>query len=257
MTWAGRRKFFYGGILIFIAISYLAYKIYPSFNVEPTCADNKQNGQERGVDCGGACFKICQNDAAPLVEKWARSFRVGEGIYNSFAYLENKNVQAAAQIIYYEFTLYDADNIFITSRKGATFIPPNSRLGIFEPAVITGKRAVKNTTFKILSKPDWVKVSESESKQVVFTEAGIVTNLEIAPKLQVSVQNSTISTIKNIDVFAIVYDENNNALGLSKTIIPSMVAGSKKDITFTWREPFAGEPVRTEIISQVNIFANR
>ena len=243
-------------LCLFVAL-YLAVKIYPSFNIAPTCTDTKKNGDERGIDCGGACTKICQNDAAPLVIKWSRSFKVGEGIYNSFAYLENQNVQAAAQIIYYEFNLYDANNIFITTRKGSTYVPPNSRIGIFEPAVNTGKRVPKNTLFKLLSTADWEKVTEDESKQVIFAEATIPTNLEISPRLSLVVENPTVNLTRNIDVFAIIYDADNNALGLSKTIIDSMSSGTKKEVNFTWREPFAGEPKRTEIITQVNIFANR
>jgi hypothetical protein len=60
-----------------------------------------------------------------------------------------------------------------------------------------------------------------------------------------------------IDVFAIIYGNDGNALGVSKTIIDNMPSGAKEKHTFTWREPFAGEPKRTEIITQVNIFTNR
>ncbi len=257
MTWSGKRKLFYGGIACFAVALFLLVNLYPKFNKAPTCADNKQNGAETGIDCGGGCMKICQENAVPLVVKWSRSFKVGEGFYNAFAYVENQNLQASAKIIYYEFTFYDANNIFISTRQGAAYVPPNGRFGIFESAIATGQRVPKNTTFRFMTEPQWLKVTEDEAKQILFTEAGLVENADIAPKLPVTIENPTTTIAKNIDVYAIIYDSNDNALGVSKTIISSLPAGQKKNLTFTWREPFAGEPKRIEIINQINIFANR
>ncbi len=257
MTWGGRRKLLYGGILcIVVALLLLAY-IYPKINVAATCVDQKQNGAEHGIDCGGNCVKICQAEAAPLVVKWTRSFKVADGYYNAFSYVENQNIQAASQTLYYEFSLYDSDNVFITSRSGMTYVPPNGQFGIFEPAIATGKRIPKNTSIKLVNDPQWLKISQDEAKQSIFAEASVPTNLDIAPKLSVSIENSTITPVKNVDVFAIVYGEAGNALGVSKTILDVVPANAKRTATFTWREPFAGEVKKTEIINQVNVFANR
>ncbi|MEN9582285.1 MAG: hypothetical protein RL641_239 [Candidatus Parcubacteria bacterium] len=257
MTWAGRRKLYYGGLACIVIALFLFVKIYPKLSAAPTCFDGKQNTNERGVDCGGGCAKICQADASPLVVKWSRSFKVGDGFYNAFAYVENQNIRAAAPLVRYEFTLYDKDNVFITTRQGSAYVPPNGRLGIFESAIDTGKRAPKYTTFHFLNEPIWLTVTEEESTQSVFAEAGVPTNLDIAPRLQVSLENQSISTLRNIDVFAIIYDEDGIALGTSKTSIDTMVSGQKKSIPFTWREPFAGASKRTEVITQVNVLANR
>jgi hypothetical protein len=257
MTWGSRRKLLYGGFLCLFVAIFLLIKIYPLLNKEPTCLDGKKNGAERGVDCGGGCTRICQNDTAPLTVKWSRSFKVGNGIYSAFSYVENQNVQASGRVIYYEFNLYDEENIFIVSRKGATYIPPNGRFGIFETAIATGQRIPKNTSFKFLTQPQWEKVTAEEARQFVFSEASIPTNLDIAPRLSVSVENPTITTAYNIDVFAVIYDAEGNALGVSKTLVDKLPAGGNKNLTFTWREPFAGEPRRTEILTQLNVFENR
>jgi hypothetical protein len=257
MTWAGRRKLFYGGLLcIFIALFLLA-KLYPKLTKDPTCMDQKQNGAERGIDCGGGCIRICQAETTPLVVKWSRSFKVADGIYNAFAYVENQNIRAAAPLISYEFTLYDTNNIFITSRTGTVYVPPNGRFGIFEAGIDTGKRVPKNTSIKLLNVPDWLTIGEEEAKQSLFAEADAPTNLDISPRLNVTIENPTISTVRNIEVYAIVYAEDGNALGVSKTIMDALPAGGKRNTTFTWREPFAGEPKRTEIITQLNVFSNR
>lgn len=257
MNWASKRKLFYGGILCFALALFLFVNIYPKLTKDPTCFDGKQNSSESGIDCGGGCVKICQADAVPLTIRWSRSFKVGEGFYNAFAYIENQNLQASSKIVYYEFTFYDTNNIFISSRQGAAFVPPNGRFGIFESAIATGNRVPKNTTFRFLTTPQWERVTENESKQIIFAEAGVVANTDIAPKLPVTVENPTIAEVKNIDVFSIIYDADDNALAVSKTVIDNLIAGGKKNVTFTWRAPFEGEPKRTEILTQVNIFANR
>ena len=257
MTWSAKRKLYYGGIACIVIALFLFINIYPKLTKDPTCSDGKRNGTEVGIDCGGGCSRICAAEAVPLVVKWSRSFKVSEGFYNAFAYIENQNLQAAARVIYYEFTFYDADNIFISSRKGTAYVPANGRFGIFEPAVSTGKRIPKNTTFKFASTPEWLKVTEDESKQIIFAEAGVPSNLEIAPRMSVGVENPTLSQVRDIDVFAIIYDADDNALAVSKTVVDGLIANSKKNLTFTWREPFAGDPKRVEIISQINVFANR
>ena len=253
MTWGSRRKLYYGGLACIIVAIFLFINIYPKLNVAPTCFDGKKNADEHGIDCGGnSCAIICQADTTPLVIKWSRSFKVGQGFYNAFAYIENQNIQASSKIIYYEFSIYDTDNIFITSRQGYTYIPSNGRFGIFEPAINTGKRIPKNTSFRFLTNPVWEKVTAKQSMQSFFAEATAPSNLDIAPRLDVVVSNPSLDTVRNIDVYSIVYGADDNALNVSKTVIDSLLSGAQKKVTFTWREPWAGEPKRTEILLQTD-----
>lgn len=210
-----------------------------------------------GVDCGGSCERLCFSQTTPLLVKWSRSFRVAPGFYNAFAYIENQNLGAAAREIGYEFTLYDEQNLFIGSRKGAVYVPPNGRFGVFEPAIPTGTRIPKNTLFRIISEPEWLRITEEESKQVLHTQATLPENTDTEPRLLATLENPTILPIKNIDVFAILYDDNGNALSVSKTILEALSPGDKKTVSFTWREPFTTLVQDTEIITQVNVFLNR
>lgn len=93
MTWSGKRKLYYGGIACIAIALFLFINIYPKLTKDPTCSDGKRNGAEVGTDCGGGCARICAAEAVPLVVKWSRSFKVSEGFYNAFAYIENQNLQ--------------------------------------------------------------------------------------------------------------------------------------------------------------------
>ena len=130
-TWAFFRRLQYGGglgvfVMLLFALVYVQF-LYSA----PTCFDESQNGEERGVDCGGACTRICAFEVSEPNVKWARSFRVNDGQYNAVAYVENQNRIAATPELSYTFELYDADGL-ITQRKGTTILPPDSVYPIFE-----------------------------------------------------------------------------------------------------------------------------
>ncbi|MDP6250283.1 MAG: hypothetical protein QGH26_05690, partial [Candidatus Pacebacteria bacterium] len=59
MSWSSKNRSIYLGGLILILVIVFALPVYNIFNKEPTCFDGKQNSNERGVDCGGGCEKIC------------------------------------------------------------------------------------------------------------------------------------------------------------------------------------------------------
>src|SRR5436190_24111663 len=111
LSWGARRKIFYFSIIFGAVAIALVILIYPYFNREPTCFDNKMNGSESGLDCGGGCQKVCTPAALQLVTLWARAFEVLPGKYNVMAYIENQNRECGIPMISYEFQLYDADNI--------------------------------------------------------------------------------------------------------------------------------------------------
>lgn len=254
MTWATKRKLTYMAIIFLVIALFAFIKLYPKFNVPPTCGDNKQNGAERGVDCGGACQKICPSDTVSLVVKWARSYPVSTGYYNSFAYIENQNITAAAQTISYEFSLFDDKNLFIVSRKGTIYVPPNSRFVVFEPAIPTGLRVPKNTLLRFTSTPVWLSVKDRFSEYRLLSSALSPTDLDSSPKLTATISNEGERRIEGIDIFAILYNADGNAIGASKTFLDSLSSDQKKDVYFTWRTPFNGEVKHVELMTQFNIF---
>src|SRR3989344_1172894 len=135
MTWALKRQILYITVLILCIAIFGFLIIYPSLSKAPTCSDNKQNGNETGVDCGGSCARACLAQVDEISVLWARSFRVIAGRYNAVAYFENHNKNIAIDKINYKFRFADKNNIYIGKREGSTFIPPSGRFAIFEPAI--------------------------------------------------------------------------------------------------------------------------
>jgi hypothetical protein len=139
MSWASRRKIQYIlGLLVFISLVVFAF-IYPSLTKKPTCFDNKQNGDERGIDCGGSCNLFCSQDVSEPSILWSRAFHVVGNSYNLIALVENKNKNAAISSISYEFKVYDTNNLLIGRKVGTTYIPPNKQFAIFESRFDSGQ----------------------------------------------------------------------------------------------------------------------
>lgn len=94
------------GVLVFLLV--LATLVYALFLYDsPTCFDGDMNGAERGVDCGGACERICAMDVTAPRVLWAQSFEITSGLYNAVGYVENRNPVEGTKNLRYEFRLVD------------------------------------------------------------------------------------------------------------------------------------------------------
>ncbi len=255
MTWSQKRQITYIAILlgVFAVVAFVI--IFRILNKPATCVDGKQNADEKGIDCGGlSCTNFCSSQVASLVVRWARAFQVTGSTYSLMAYIENQNATAGSNKLAYEFRLYDSDNQFISLRQGETYATPNGRFAIFEPGVNVGNRPPKRVTFKFLNDPTWMRLDPKKINQVKFTTKDIsITDIEIQPLLTATLQNETSYVIPNVDVFAILYDADDNAIAVSKSYFERIEKNSSTPLIFTWPEPLDRQPVREEIIPKYDV----
>jgi hypothetical protein len=255
LTWSSKRKLTYFSIVMVFFIVGMTILLWPYFNREPTCFDGKQNGDETGIDCGGSCLLVCTAENYRLVTLWARAFPVTGGNYNLMAYVENQNRESGISRISYEFRAYDENNIFLGRRDGTTFITSNDRTAIFEPGLVAGNRIPSRVDFTFTSVPVWIRVNREQRNALsVSVEDKVVLNVFTSPKVTANVVNNTLIDMKNVDVVAILYDELDNVINVSKTFIPTLSKNSKAPVVFTWPESLSKNPSRVDIFPQVNIF---
>jgi hypothetical protein len=256
MNWALRRQIFYILILIlfFSAIGFFA--IYPSFNIPPSCTDGKQNGTETGIDCGGACANACLAQMSPVSVLWARAFEVVPGRFNAVAYLVNHNKNAAIEKINYKFRFADANNIYIGKREGSTFVPPGSNFAVFAPAIAVGNSIPVITNFEFTETPQWLQVSPTKISQLkVFVSNIELSNETTSPQLSASIKNSSLFTIPEVNIVAILYDKAGNAVSASNTYLSQLNPLQTSNLNFTWPEPLSGAVVLKELIPMYDIFS--
>lgn len=234
--WAFWRRVQYGSGFSVLLLLFL-YWGYASFLYSaPTCTDGRQNGLERGVDCGGGCAKVCLIDVVTPQVNWARSFRVTDGQYNAVAYVENKNSQLGTPLIAYTFTLYDNEGM-ITERSGTTFLPPNSQYPIFEGRISTGSRVPTRTFLELQEADNWVPASTGrEQFRIVSRE---LLSADTRPRLNAVIENTAFIQSNDIEIVATIFDARGNALTASQTYVDSVAARAEEQIVFTWPEPIA------------------
>src|SRR3989338_6729033 len=253
MTWAFKRQIFYI-IILFLFFAVFGFLIIsPSLSKAPTCADNKQNGNETGTDCGGSCARACVAQVDAVSTLWARAFKVVPGRYNAVAYLVNHNKNTAVKKVNYKFRFADKNNIYIGKREGSTFIPPSGRFAIFEPAIDVGNSIPVYTTFEFTKTPSWIQIYPEKIKQLEVLVSRInLINEDTSPVLSATIKNNSLFIIPEVDIVVILYDANHNAVSTSRTYLDSLKAEEERDITFTWPEPMSAEIVAKEIIPMYN-----
>ena len=256
MTWSSKHQLTYLSIFAAAVIIILAINIYPYFNQPATCFDNKQNGGERGIDCGGICTTVCRNDAKPIIVLWTRAFKVAPGRYNLLSYVENQNVNATIKNLKYTFTVFDGDGVTITEKSGVTDIPPNGDFAIFESGIETGNRIPGNNTKIELdsSQARWMKIDQTKRNQINITVLDKkITDWQSSPLVDATLKNDSLYDIPNMNVIAIVSTLDGNAVNVSEYKGFNLPKSSSKNISFTWPEPFAGNEFSIEIIPEYDL----
>ncbi len=251
LPWRTRRQFFYFSIFA-LAVLVLAAGAVWYFYPRPSCTDNKQSGQEEGIDCGGPCTP-CLKNLHDISVLWVRFFENRPGVYDVTAMVENSNLDAGISSINYYIKLYDASNIFLAGRQGSTYINPGDRQVIFETGILSGPRPPKYAEITFDAQKNW-KYIKKEKSFLSVTRKDFV-NIPF-PRLTAEIKNEALFDTKNVLVSGILYDESGNAIGASFTKIDSIKAESSQEAVFTWSRPFAKVPVSVEVIATTDLTVN-
>lgn len=247
-VWSVKRKFFYFAGAVLFALVFVALPIFLLIYRSPTCADGKQNQNEKGIDCGGSCQAICVSVAIEPIVWWQRFFQISPGVYNAVARVENPNIDSAATRAKYIFRLYDKANVVIASREGEINIPPRQIFYIFENGLTTGERLPTKITFEFLPPLDWI----TKKAIVPLSITGqVLSKASTTPRLDAILQNNGDEDIVEVELVAVLFDADGNAINASKTIVDAIQSKSSKSFFFTWRQPFDRAPARIEIIPQL------
>lgn len=239
-----RRKLLYALGLLSVVILLGIYGFRDTLFPAPTCSDNKQNGYETGIDCGGGCARKCPNETIPLSVLWSRALPVSNGVYDLVAYVSNKNQDSAPSSLFVNFTVIDASNAVIFTRRVVTIPPAATDLPVIisnvalpsVPKVVTATLE-EGTSYKIDSRFQSVQISSLNK----HFENGIT------PRLYATLRNQTRNAFDRFTVRAVLYDEAGNAFGVGETYVEHLDKEQTADIVFTWKTPFAQTPVTMQI----------
>lgn len=234
--WALRRRIYYGtGFLcVLVLMTSLVYRVY--FYAPGDCFDTIANQDERGVDCGGSCVRICATDAIMPRIIWAESFEIIVGQYNAVAYVENSNQVAATPELVYTLQLFDGNDL-VAERKGKTVLPPNSIYPIFEGRIDTNGSKVTRTVLTLEPPELWVPgINGREQFEVSNVN---LTGADSKPRLDAVIKNTALTPAEKVEVVVTLFNDAGKPILASQTFIDYLAERSSKDIVFTWPNSIA------------------
>ena len=250
MSWAQRRKATYlSGVSLFFIIIILII-VVPKLFKTATCFDGIKNQNETGIDCGGPCQTLCKAGYINPVVQWVRWAKVtSSGAYNFLAYVENPNIGAGVYSAPYDFKIYDKDDVLLFEKNGITYIPPNKNFAIFEDGVNILDKTPARISFTFAPGATWQKMDNRELG--VVSDSSVLSKESTKPRVDAVIRNKTLQELKNIEVVAILYGSNDNAVAFSRTKIDSLAGESIQNAVFTWPEPFSSKIYRIEIVTKI------
>ena len=119
------KQIIYGGGFLAFIFAVLAGGYFLFVKPAPTCFDNKQNGGETGIDCGGSCAPCQNKNAKPIVFNWIRNFSSMDGKIVITSEIKNPNDNVGASDFAYEFSIYNKNSEKIKTVFGHSFIYPS------------------------------------------------------------------------------------------------------------------------------------
>ena len=256
MNWAQKRKLAYVMGVLLVLAGGLSLIVHNATKVAPTCYDHKQNQGEVGPDCGGPCTFYCVNELKDPVVRWKKLFKITPGVYHAVAYIEHGNPTAAARLVAYTFKVYDEKNTLITERSGTTFLGPMGRTALVETLIRTGNIVPDptRTQFTFTAVIPWEKIPVDFSQVVIKTDRTLLEPGTNTTRLTATLENTSRYTFSNLDVDAILYDKDDNAIASSKALLLSLPGESSQIVYFTWPFAMPVPVIRIEVLPRFNPF---
>lgn len=243
MPWSTMRQLLFalGGVGILVVLGVALY--FSAFYEPPSCTDRIQNQDELGVDCGGVCAQLCTQPNISTL--WSRSVRVAPGVYHAAGLVKNPDTTAAGRINY-TVSLFDEDNILVATRDGSMNLLPGDLAPLFEANIITGER-VPTRTFVDIREGSFQRVQrENPPVRVLAFELN-----EEKQLLTATIENSTVFEVTDITITAFLFNDAELLINASQTKVDTLAARERREITFTWQEPFSETPSRIDILPRV------
>lgn len=249
-------------ILILLAIS--AY--FKWFYAAPTCADNKQNQGEEGVDCGGPCSISCELlTVKNLQVEWAKAVFLKDGQYDLVAKVDNVNPNYGLGKFNYSFKLFNDKKQLLVEKQGSSFILPNQKKYIIETNVASGsKPASVELAIEDTPKTDWRRLTNGFETPDIYVHDKQFKYLEKQPNKTQNGAAQASGIIKNnsnfdfdkISVSVVLFNEKKEIIGVNKTEAYTIPAGEERYFSTLWFSPLSDDVKSADMLADTNLFSD-
>lgn len=232
-------------LLIFAGIGYGIYAV--TLKPAPSCFDNKQNGDEAGVDCGESCVSCEIKNLQSLSLGQAILFSADRD-FSASAELRNPNSAYGAKTFDYEVNFYDASGKVLKNIKNKGFIYAGENKSIVEAgaritAGIPARAEIKLNEKSIV----WEKASEFSQPPYKLGDTAATLEIEQAI-INGNVANLNNYNLSRVIINAFLVDKSGIKIGASKTEIQNVGAFRVESFKIFI-------PVRKDLLSLVDLEA--
>ena len=251
--WSRNRKRFILFLIFFVVVVLIGVPVFFLFYRTPSCFDGKQNGDETGIDCGGSCQLLCSAESLPLISKGdPKVLNIAPSVFEIVALMENPNASGEVYRAGYTFKLYDAISVIpIKVVEGETFIPRGATFAVFE-GPFTLEAGINPTRATLEWKEQGFIWRENTAQTPLLKVSDLNFSREnSSPRLDANIENTSLGSVSNIDLVALVYNETGSIFAASKTFVDILSAGEEVPLVFTSPMPFSQTPFNVEIITRV------
>ncbi len=224
--------------------------LFLSLYKHPTCTDGKWNGDETGVDCGGSCALICPAQALDMIMKGdPQVIPVATSTYDVVAYIQNPNISGEVIVAPYTITIYSAlSAVPLKTITGDTYIPANGTFALFQGPFFFASDTPARASLRWGSLK-WHKnvtpIPELRVSDVLLTKA------HSEPRIDAMLHNDTLQPISNVELVALVFDENGTIVHASRTVVDKLEPNQSTPLVYTWPAPFVGTTTAIEIVPRI------
>ncbi len=248
------KQFIYGaGYLAFLALIVLAV-YYIWFKPAPTCFDNKQNGTETGIDCGGVCQACELKNLVALDASWIKYFPAGNQTA-IVAKINNANIRWAAESFSYALDIYGIGGNKIKTITGNSFIYSGEIKYLFE-LLETDSKNISDVKISF-SASNWKQDIEFP-KPLLTQVRGIKTEASQGGGVGVSgfVLNNNAFNLSKLGIIGFLSNSSDIQISASRTQLENIPAFTEKSFKINFPKNFSllGAATKTAT-SSLSIFS--
>lgn len=235
------KQFIYG-LFYLVIFGTIFYWFYPGlFNPSSSCFNGVQDPGEQGIDCGGACAKVCAtSQLAAIIGGQPMVFHPTPSSVSVMVQVQNPNQTFSARKFYYRFTLIDGSGNPVPGGEinGESFVYASEIKYVAEfnkPFADAAK--IVSADFSVTGQPDWVSSSLFNKPNISLqnSSTSVSTNeVDVAGSI---INNDTVS-VSDVNVLAVIYSKLGQPAGISKTEITGIMPGQQQ--SFSIAHPLLG-----------------
>jgi hypothetical protein len=252
-----KKQILIGTIFVILVALFFVGTYYAFIKSPETCFDNKQNQNEQGVDCGGVCAMICEEQIDAQDIKVVETVFVpgGNSRFDAFVRVYNPNDTAGASSFTYKIDLKDASGKVIATRTGESYILPQEKKYIMEMNMETSSTPVSMEV--AFSGSTWERFSgyqERPAINIYNKYYGLVNDGVNYGRATGLVANESPYDFRSIIVRVILRDVSGKVLAFNSTELRTMQSKEEREFFLIWPTAFPGTVEKVEMETDADIY---